>query len=273
MIEAWLALLFGLLIGSFLNVCIYRWPRDLSVVHPRSHCPACEAPIAWYDNVPLASFAILGGRCRHCRERISVRYPLVELLTGGLFFWLVRLYGLAPFAVKMCVFGAMLVALFFTDLEQHILPDEFTLWGTVVGLVFALFAPTLDVTAHAVLWIVGLDSQGWIANLLAALVAAGLPAGVLWSAGWLYSKARHREGLGLGDVKMVALLGCYLGLEAGLAALIIGSIAGSVLGYGYIKATGKDPSTYELPFGTFLSGAALIIVVFGKQLFGWGVVQ
>jgi len=136
-----IALLFGLLIGSFLNVCIYRWPRDLSVVRPRSYCPACEAPIAWYDNVPLVSYAILGGRCRHCGARISLRYPLVEALTGGLFFLLVYRYGLTLFTGKMCVFTAMMVALLFTDLEARILPDEFTVWGTVVGLLFALRAP------------------------------------------------------------------------------------------------------------------------------------
>jgi leader peptidase (prepilin peptidase) / N-methyltransferase len=269
MIEACLALLFGLLIGSFLNVCIYRWPLDLSVVRPRSHCPACEAPIAWYDNVPLVSFAILGGRCRHCRARISPRYPLVELLTGGLFFLLVYRYGLTTFACKMCVFAGMLVALFFTDLEERILPDEFTVWGTVAGLVFAMFAPTTDGAASFLLWMVGLDSHGWITRLAAAVLAAGLPAGVLWSAGWLYSKARHREGVGLGDIKMLAMLGCYLGLEAGLVTLIFGSLLGSVLGFGYIKATGKDPSTYELPFGTFLSAAALVVVSFSKQIFGW----
>jgi len=268
MIEACLALLFGLLIGSFLNVCIYRWPRDLSVVRPRSYCPACEAPIAWYDNVPLASFAILGGRCRRCRARISPRYPLVELLTGGLFFLLVYRYGLTPFAGKMCVFTAMMVALLFSDLEQRILPDEFTVWGTVLGLVFALFASTPDVT-DVLLGIVGLGSQGWITRLAAAVLAAGVPAGVLWLVGWLYAKARHKEGVGLGDIKMVALLGCYLGLQAGLFTLILGSVAGAVLGFAYIKATGRDSSTYELPYGTFLSGASIVVVVFSKQRYGW----
>jgi leader peptidase (prepilin peptidase)/N-methyltransferase len=269
MIEASLALLFGLLIGSFLNVCIYRWPRDLSVVRPRSHCPKCDALIAWYDNVPLVSYAILGGRCRHCRAGISPRYPLVELLTGALFFALVYRYGLTAFAGKMCIFAAMLVALLFTDLEERILPDEFTIWGTVAGMVIAIFAPTPDGAAGFLLWIVGLGSHGWITSVAAAAVAAGLPAGVLWSAGWLYSKVRQREGVGLGDIKMVALMGCYLGLEAGLVSLILGSLLGSVLGFGYIKATGKDPATYELPFGTFLSAGALIVVVFSKQISGW----
>jgi leader peptidase (prepilin peptidase)/N-methyltransferase len=269
MIESCLALLLGLLVGSFLNVCIYRWPRDLSVVRPRSYCPACEAPIAWYDNVPLVSYAMLGGRCRHCRARISPRYPIVELLTGAFFFLMVHRYGLTLFAGKMCVFTPMMVALLFTDLEERILPDEFTVWGTVVGLVFAIFAMTPDGTAYLLLWMFGLHSNGWFTRLPAAAIAAALPAGLLWGAGWLYQKARHREGVGLGDVKMVALLGCYLGLEAGLVALVLGSLAGSVLGYVYLKLTHKDPSTYELPFGTFLSGAALFVVIFSKPLFGW----
>jgi hypothetical protein len=140
MIEACLALLFGLLIGSFLNVCIYRWPRDLSVVRPRSYCPACEAPIAWYDNVPL-------GELRHPRRTVPplpgahfAALPDCGTAYRRLFFLMVYRYGLTLFAGKMCVFTAMLVALLFTDLEERILPDEFTVWGTVAGLVFAIFA-------------------------------------------------------------------------------------------------------------------------------------
>src|ERR1039458_9901222 len=144
MTAAILAFLFGLLIGSFLNVCIYRWPRDLSVVRPRSHCPSCEKTIAWYDNIPLLSYALLGGRCRHCRARISPRYPVVELLTGALFFVFVWRLGPSLAAVKFCLLSALLVGLTFSDLEARILPDEFTLGGMAAGLVLAWFVPVND---------------------------------------------------------------------------------------------------------------------------------
>ncbi len=141
MIEVVFAFLFGLLIGSFLNVCIYRMPRDLSVVRPRSFCPACERQISWYDNFPILSFVLLRGRCRHCQESIPIRYPLVELATALLFSWAVFAMGVSAEAGKVCVFGAILIALVVTDLEERILPDEFTIGGIIVGLLFAWFAP------------------------------------------------------------------------------------------------------------------------------------
>ncbi len=141
MIEALLAFLFGLLIGSFLNVCIHRWPRNRSVVKPRSHCVRCRKLIAWYDNIPLLSYLVLGGRCRHCGARISLRYPLVEFLTGLLFFYQVSTLGPTLAPPKMCVFCAIVLALIFCDLEKRILPDEFTLGGVVLGLVFSVFVP------------------------------------------------------------------------------------------------------------------------------------
>jgi leader peptidase (prepilin peptidase)/N-methyltransferase len=247
LIEATLALLFGLLIGSFLNVCIYRWPRDLSVVRPRSHCPSCEKTIAWYDNIPLLSYALLGGRCRHCRARISPRYPVVELLTGTLFFVFVYTLGPRLAALKMCVFSAILV-----------------------GLVFAIFVPVPDITAQALLWLAGLDLTPGIPQSLAeAAFGAILPALFLWGGGWVYYKVRHREGLGFGDVKLIAMVGAFLGLRGALLTLILGSLAGSLLGYGYIKLTGKDASTYELPFGSFLGAAALAVALIGPTLPGW----
>ena len=263
MMEASIALLFGLLIGSFLNVCIYRWPLDLSVVKPRSHCTRCERTIAWYDNIPLLSFVVLGGQCRYCHARISFRYPVVELATGLLFFYWVFTIGLTLLAAKMCIFTGMLVALVFCDFEERILPDEFTLGGTLVGLVLAAFVPVPDATATMLLWLVGVNPPERVRWVLESAMGAGLPAFFLWGGGWLYQKVRHREGLGLGDVKLIAMVGAFLGMRNALATLIIGSVSGSILGYAYIKLTHKDASTYELPFGTFLGLAALILAFAG----------
>jgi len=270
LIESVLALLFGLLIGSFLNVCIHRWPRDLSVVRPRSHCVACGKTIAWYDNIPLFSYLLLGGRCRNCRARISLRYPVVELLTGLLFFAFTRLLGPSLAAVKMCVFSALLIGLIFSDLEQRILPDELTLGGAVLGLIFAFFVPVPDITARAVLSLFGADIGDRMASVAEAAFGAALPALFLWLSGWIYEKVRHREGLGLGDVKLVAMVGSFLGLEGALLTLILGSLSGSILGYVYIRATKKDISTYQLPFGTFLGAAALAAAAAGPGILGWG---
>ncbi len=269
MTESILALLFGLIIGSFLNVCIHRWPRGRSVVRPRSHCVRCRKMIPWYDNIPLFSYLALGGRCRFCGRRISLRYPAVELITGLLFFFFVRTLGPTPRALKMCVFSAILVALIFTDLEKRLLPDELTLGGALAGLAFALFVPVPDVTGQAILWLLGAEVGGRAKWLAESAFGALLPAGSLWLGGWIYEKVRHREGLGLGDVKLIAMVGAFLGLQNALLALVIGSVTGSVLGYGYIKATRQDASTYPLPFGAFLGAAALAAAIAGQKILGW----
>jgi leader peptidase (prepilin peptidase) / N-methyltransferase len=266
MIEALLALLFGLLIGSFLNVCIYRWPRDLSVVRPRSHCPSCGETIAWYDNVPVLSFVLLRGRCRHCKARIPVRYPIVELMTAALFFYFVYTLGPTVAALKMCVLAALLVGLIFSDLEERILPDEFTLGGVALGFVFALFVPVPDNIGQSLLFLSGADVTGRAASVAEAAFGAAVPSFFLWLGGVMYFKIRHREGLGFGDVKLIAMVGSFMGLRGALLTLILGSVSGSILGYGYIKATGQDAATYELPFGTFLGLAALLAAVAGKML-------
>jgi leader peptidase (prepilin peptidase) / N-methyltransferase len=267
--EALLALLFGLIIGSFLNVCIYRWPRDLSVVRPRSHCTVCQKMIGWYDNIPVISYLALRGRCRHCGVRIFWRYPLVELLTGLLFFYFVARLGPTVAAIKMCVFAAMLVALAFSDLEQRILPDEFTLGGTAVGLVFAWFVPVPESIVQALCWLAGFPLAGKAHSLAEAAFGAALPAFVLWLFGWSYQRIRHREGLGQGDIKLIAMVGSFLGLSGALLTLAAGSLAGALIGYGYIRLTGKDPQTYELPMGTFLAAAALGIALAAQSVLNW----
>ena len=270
MIQAIPAFVFGLLIGSFLNVCIHRWPRGRSVVRPRSHCVRCRKTIAWYDNIPLASYLILGGKCRHCGRKISPRYPAVELITGLFFGYFALTMGLSVAALKMCVFSALLVGLLFSDLEKRLLPDQFTIGGTVMGLIFSAFVAIPDHTAQMVFWLFGVTISGTVQSIAESALGAALPAFVLWGGGWLYLKIRHREGLGFGDVKLVAMAGAFLGLEGALVTLILGSIAGSILGYGYIKFSGKDSATYELPFGTFLGAAGLFVALMGNRALGGG---
>ena len=266
MIPALIAALAGLLIGSFLNVCIYRLPRDLSVVKPRSFCPRCEGRIAWFDNVPLVSYLVLAGRCRRCGQRIPVRYPAVELLTGAVFFSGVWFLGPVAAAAKFCAFGAIVIALLFTDLEERILPDEFTLGGAAAGVVFAAFVP-LNPGIVALLFHPVRSER--LLSLGEALFAAAFCSGVLWLVGTLYQKVRHREGLGFGDVKMVAMIGAFLGIQGALLTLIVGSLLGAVVGLCYIWVTGKDASTYELPFGTFLGAAALGVGFYSEVLVFW----
>jgi leader peptidase (prepilin peptidase)/N-methyltransferase len=250
--------LFGLLIGSFLNVCIYRWPRDLSVVKPRSSCVSCGHMIAWYDNVPLLSYALLRGRCRACAAKIYWRYPVVELLTALSFAWFVRRYGITVEAAKYCIFAALQIGLVFSDLETLILPDEFTIGGTAIGLAFAPFVPVPDETFRLLIGILGFNfGPRWGAFGEAAFGAAVLSS-MLWFLGWAFEKVRKMEGLGFGDVKMIAMVGAFVGLQGALLTVIIGSLAGAVIGIIYLKVAGKD-KTEPLPFAAFLGGAALLV--------------
>jgi leader peptidase (prepilin peptidase)/N-methyltransferase len=249
--------LFGLLFGSFLNVCIYRSQYDLSVIRPaRSFCPACRHTIAWYDNLPVVSYLMLRGRCRHCAQAIPLRYPVVELSTAILFALIVKLYGVSLPALKWCVMAALLTVLLWTDLEGRVLPDEFTLGGTLAGLVFAAFVPP------PVGLLTGLfpgipQRLDWLFQASAAAIIITLP---LLAVGWVYQLLRGRTGVGLGDIKLLALIGVFLGLEAGLAALLIGSVAGSVVGLLYIRLRRLDAGSYWLPFGSFLCLGALICI-------------
>jgi leader peptidase (prepilin peptidase)/N-methyltransferase len=248
----------GLLIGSFLNVCVFRLPRDLSVAHPRSFCPGCEKMIAWYDNIPLLSFVLLKGRCRYCRDFIPWRYPLVELSTAIAFGLCFAAFGWSAEGVKYAVLSAILIELMASDAETRILPDEFTLGGTLVGLIFSWFAPMdpfivsfLIPPSYAPRW-------HWLAESATSALIGG---GLIWFMAFAYEKIRHRDGMGLGDVKMIAMLGAFLGLPLCLLTLTTASLAGAVGGIVYVKATHKDMSTYELPFGSFLGGAALLIML------------
>lgn len=268
LLLALIAGFFGLLLGSFLNVCIYRLPRDLSVVHPRSFCPSCEKTVAWYDNVPILSFFLLGRRCRYCQATISWLYPSVELVTGILFFLAVLWHGWTWHGAKMCVFAAIMVDLIVTDLETRILPDEFTYGGALAGWILSWFAP-LEPGLTRLFLPRTLSPQ--VQSLVESIFASVFGAGLLWFIGWAYLKIRKREGLGLGDVKMLLTIGAFLGFSGTMISLFFGSLLGSIVGIAYIAIT-RQEMTYELPFGSFLGAGALFIGLGGERLFRllWG---
>jgi leader peptidase (prepilin peptidase)/N-methyltransferase len=194
---------------------------------------------------------------------------VVELLTGVLFAIAGYQYGLTLPAAKACLAAALLTGLLFSDLENFILPEEFTWGGMAAGLALAWFLPLNDGTAPALLWLLGLDVKGVAASMADAALGAALPAGFLWLGGVLYEKIRGREGLGFGDVMMVAMMGTFFGLRGNLMALIIGSVMGSITGLAYLGITGKDPATTHLPFGTFLGIGGLAVLYAGGWLTGW----
>ena len=194
---------------------------------------------------------------------------VVELITAISFAYFVHQSGLSVEAAKYCVFAAILIALVFCDLEMLILPDEFTIGGFFIGLGFALFTPVPDTTFHLIASLFGALPGPRAGMLGEALLGAIVPAGSIWFGGWLFEKLRHKEGLGFGDVKMLAMVGAFLGIRGALLTIVLGSIAGSVIGLVFIKATGKDSASYQLPFGSFLGAAALVAAVEGQSMIGW----
>ncbi len=243
---------YGLVLGSFLNVVIHRVPRQMSLLKPPSHCPACGELIRWYDNIPVLSWLLLRGRCRRCGARISLRYPAVELTTALLLVAVVARFGVSVPAAAAMVLGALLVTLALIDLEHFLLPDVLTLPGIVAGLLFSL--------ANAL--VRPLDA------LIGAAVGAALPYAVIV----LYRMVRGVEGMGLGDVKLLAMIGAFLGWQGALLTLCLGACAGALVGIALVLA-GRGKADTELPFGTFLSAAALL-VLFARvplvALLGWG---
>lgn len=260
---------FGLIIGSFLNVCILRLPEGKSIVLPASACPKCGAKIRPYDNIPVFSWLILRGKCRSCRAPISPMYPLVEFLTGLLFLCCYLAFGLTIEALKWATFAALLIVLVFTDFRERVLPDVINFVGFGLGLLLSLFTPSPDGTA---LWL----SSRWFAfappapvlSLIDALLGAALGAGVLWLIAEAYFRLRGKEGMGFGDVKMMWMAGAFLGWKRTLLTMLVGSLIGSFLGITFILARRTD-SEYELPFGSFLGMAALLVVFFGNPIVHW----
>lgn len=269
-IIALFVIFFGLMIGSFLNVCIYRLPRGESVVTPRSHCPGCNHLVAAYDNVPLFSYLLLGGKCRHCRTRISPVYFFVELATGLLFLFLFLIFGPTLWFIKFAVFGALLMVLTITDWQTRLLPDRVTFPGMILGLLFSQVVPVGDGTGAFIARLCGIAGIPWRAgSLLDSLLGALVGGGLLYALAEVYFRLRHKEGMGLGDVKMMAMAGFFLGLKLVLFTIWIASVAGALLGGSFILLSRKNWRAFEIPFGTFLGVAALFVVIWGKQILDW----
>lgn len=238
----------GAMIGSFLNVCIHRMPRDESVVFPGSHCTACGKGVAWYDNVPILSWFILRGRCRHCGARFSFRYPAVEALTAAVFAGLYAKFGLGAQFFIYALFASGLIVVTFVDLDFRIIPDEISIGGIPVGFALSFANPDL----------------AWIDSLAGIAVGGGF----LLALGIAYHAVTGRTGLGGGDIKLLAAIGAFLGWKSVLAVILISSLIGALVGVGAMIATRSD-TKLALPFGPFLAGAAVFCVFFGPALIGW----
>ncbi|HVP41992.1 MAG TPA: prepilin peptidase [Terriglobales bacterium] len=305
--------LFGLVFGSFLNVCIHRLAlrcysdqelsargvtrRDLSIVSPPSACPKCRHPIRWYDNIPVLSWLLLGGRCRDCRAPISPRYAIVELLTGLLFLACYYVFGFNPLGLKFAVFSFLILGLIFTDAEHKLLPDSLTLTGLALGIGFSFLAPVDDAAGFVLRRFLGIapPPTPW-ASLLDAGLGALVGASFIYGAGALYYHARGIEGMGLGDVKLMAMVGAFLGVKLTVLTIFAASLAGTFFGVGTmlmvwmqrtrrrLARTHEDAARarkrawksalvvyrrYEMPFGVFLGSMAMLSVFFGESVLRW----
>ena len=290
----------GLAFGSFLNVCIYRLPRELSVVRPRSACPQCERPIRAYDNIPVLSWLILRGRCRNCQAFISVRYLIVEVLTGAIFLACYAHFGASLATLKYCAFGFLLLGLIFTDAETQLLPDKMTLTGLALGLVFSLVVPVYDLASQILPGLASLpvssDVSWHLLSLTDAVLGAIVGASFIYGAGAIYLRARGVQGMGFGDVKLMAMVGAFLGAKLTIFTLFSASIAGSLFGLAtvlavWIKRTRRRMKRHhesaaqarrrawesaaialrrhQMPFGVFLGSMAMVSLFYGNRFLQW----
>jgi leader peptidase (prepilin peptidase)/N-methyltransferase len=242
------AFVFGAVVGSFLNVCIFRMPKNESVVFPPSHCTRCDYLIRWYDNIPILSYALLRGKCRRCGQAISLQYPLVELINGSLTLALFLKYGPSLAFAVLFLFCSAMVVVTFIDLEHQIIPDSITLPGILIGFAVSFLFP----------------GMGWL-NSLIGIVAGG---GSLLLIAYGYQLIAKRDGMGGGDIKLLAMMGAFFGWKAVLFIIFAASLVGSVIGISVMLAQKKD-STLAIPFGPFLASAALLYIFCGKRIIFW----
>jgi len=234
----------GSMIGSFLNVCIVRLPLEQSVVRPRSRCVRCGRSIAWFDNVPVISWLLLGGRCRHCRERISAQYPLIEAAVAGVWAAAAWWYGVTLHGLAAALFGTILLGIAVTDARHYLIPDEYTWGGLAVGLLLAL--------------------RGGFGGLLTAVIGAGLGFALLYAIAWAGERAFREEAMGGGDIKMMAMVGAFLGWKGVLLTLFGGALLGTLV---FVPLTIRKRRL--VPFGVFLAAAGGLTFVFGEAIVRW----
>ncbi|MDP3980529.1 MAG: prepilin peptidase [Chlamydiota bacterium] len=255
-----LIFIFGLCIGSFLNVCIYRLPRDMSVAFPRSHCTNCQNKIAWYDNIPLLSIAVLKFRCRFCKMPISIRYPLIELiagLTGVVFAWTYFSGGYTfSYALLAALCSFSFIVIFFIDLDYFIIPNEITYGGIVLGLIGSIISPA-NIEAGTAL-------QGFLLSCLGIAVGGGFLYGVAVIAEWILKK----EAMGMGDVKLMGMMGAMFGWKIALGTIFLGSLIGTMVGGG-MMLTGRLKKGEHIPFGPYLTVAGFIMILWGHAMIDW----
>jgi leader peptidase (prepilin peptidase) / N-methyltransferase len=282
---------FGLIFGSFLNVCIYRMPRGLSVVRPRSACPSCGNQIAAYDNIPVLSWLLLRGRCRHCHTRITPRYMVVELLLGLLFLACFAEFGIQAETLKWCTFSFLLLGLIFTDAETHLLPDKLTLPGLALGVAWSLL---IAVPGPVGFYYGRGASPELILSLADALIGAAVGAGFIYGTAVIYLRLRGVEGMGMGDVKLMAMVGAFLGAPLALFVLATASVLGGLYGATVVAnifrkrlsryrrgPNSRKPMArawqsaslslrfYEMPFGVLLGSMALFALFAGQRILNW----
>jgi leader peptidase (prepilin peptidase)/N-methyltransferase len=265
---------FGALIGSFLNVVIHRLPRDESIVFPNSRCPSCSTAIAFYDNLPILSYLLLRGRCRSCKAHISARYPAVELLTALLYLAVTWRDGFSPALPFDLIFVSAMTALIFIDAEHMLLPNAITYPGIVFALVARIAIPYLTNTTH-------FDDlqplmQGmlhgmpiWAVSLIGGVIGGLIGGGSLWLMGWVWLRLRHKEAMGMGDVKMLFMVGAYLGWRLTILTIFFGALSGAVIGVGTMLYEGKRDLQKQLPFGVFLGIGAIVALLFGSHIVEW----
>lgn len=260
--------LFGLALGSFLNVCIFRLSSEEkeSIITPGSHCRQCGQPVRWYDNVPVLSYMLLRGRCRSCGAGISAVYPLVEALTSGTFLIAWAAHGPTVSFAKCAVFSMLLVIVIFTDLLERTIPRAITVFGMGSGLCFSLVVRVDDRLSGWILAGLGLNGSGVTGSVVAAVAGALFGAGLFYLVGEVFSRLRHKQGLGFGDVMLMGMVGTYLGILLTYVTILLGSLLGVIVAGVLYAANARFRRDYLWPYGSFLGAAALYVALAGQDL-------